>query len=117
VGSARAREADLDRPGDDAGLEGWLWCCRGAAGYGSVGEPEDAAVPGAGEAAVGQLAVGQRPGHVAAAVGENVYLAAGADGDNAHFANHLADRLAVGKVVPGCQVMPARLHDVGMGSA
>src|SRR5436190_10073740 len=109
--SAGAGKADLDCPGDHTGLECRLRRRRRAAGHGSVGEPEDAAVPGAGEAAVGQFAIGQWPGHMAAAVGENVYVIAGADGDYRDLAHDLADRLALGKLVPGRQVMPAWLQD------
>ena len=69
-------------------------------------------MPGAGQAAADQLALGQWPRHVAAAVGQNLHLIPGADGNNRHFADHLADRLALWKVGWGRQVMPARLYDV-----
>jgi GT2 family glycosyltransferase len=55
-GSAGAGEADLDGAADLADLERRLRGGRGPAGHGAVGEPEDAAVPGAAQAAVRQPA-------------------------------------------------------------
>jgi GT2 family glycosyltransferase len=50
-GSAGAGEADLDGAADLAHLERRLGGGRGTAGHGPVGDPEDAAVPGAGQLA------------------------------------------------------------------
>ncbi len=52
---------------------------------------------------------------MAATVGEHVHLVAGADGDRWDFAGDLANRLAVGKLVAGGEVMPARPQEVGYG--
>jgi hypothetical protein len=57
--SSRAGQADLDRAIGFADLEGRLGRGGRAAGDGPVGDPEDAAMPGAGQAAVGESAVGQ----------------------------------------------------------
>jgi cellulose synthase/poly-beta-1,6-N-acetylglucosamine synthase-like glycosyltransferase len=54
--SAGAGEADLDRAADLAHLERRLRRGRGPAGHGPVGDAEDAAVPGAGQAAARQPA-------------------------------------------------------------
>ena len=59
-GLASPRQADLDRAAGLARLEGRLRGGGRPAGDRAVRDPEDAAVPRAGQAAVGQLAVGQR---------------------------------------------------------
>ena len=52
--------------------------CR-PAGHGPVGDPEHAAVPRTGQAAVRELALGQRAGRVAAPVGQDMHGAVGPD--------------------------------------
>ena len=105
AGAARAGEHDLDRPAGLADLERGLRRGGRAAGHRTVGEPEHAAVPRAGQAAAVQVLVkqpyagqfpGQRPGHVAAPVGQHVNLAAGPDGHDRDLPHNLADRLALG---------------------
>ena len=93
--SARVGQADLDRAADLTGAEDRLRRGGRPARHGPVRDPEHAAVPGAGQAAVGQLAIGQRPGHVAAPVGQHVYRAVGPDSHHGDLAEQLPYRLAL----------------------
>ena len=76
-GAGPARSApQLDRPFAHADLPGRLRICRGSALDRAVGEPEARSMQRAGDAAVGQLALVERPAAVHAAVRQRVDLAA-----------------------------------------
>lgn len=69
-------------------------------------------MPWAGQAAVRQLAAGQRAQHVNAAVGQYVDRAVGPDGHDRGLAEHLAHRFALRQVGCGHEVLPAGLDQV-----
>jgi hypothetical protein len=89
---AGAGQADLDDPAADTGAEHRLGSGRRPARDAAAGHPEGAAMPRAGQAAVVVLAVGQRPGQVAAPVGEDVDVLAVADRHDRDVADHPLDR-------------------------
>src|ERR1700735_3549572 len=67
---SRAWQTRLQDAATDPGLEDGLRRGGGASGDRAVGQPEDAAVPRAGDAALIEFAVGERARQVAAAIGQ-----------------------------------------------
>ena len=78
-----------------------------------VGYPEDAAMPWASEAAVVEGALGQRPGPVAAPVGEYPHLVTVTDDHQPDVSDGLSHQTGTGKFCYRHQIMPARFHRVG----
>ena len=102
----------MDRTADLAYLEGGLRRGSGSLCHRPVGEPEHAAVPGTGQAAVRQFPVGQRTRHVTAPVSQHVHRAVEPDGRGRDLAEHLAYYLALGQVGRHHQMLPAGLHQM-----